>query len=77
MRLRNEIFICCLICQRFMIPSVHEAMITKENTYTENKQLEGLSEIVKRIYAIVDDMEKLSDRIYIYERANGKIRLLI
>lgn len=60
-----------------IIPSVHEAMITKENTYTENKQLEGLSEIVKRIYAIVDDMEKLSDRIYIYERANGKIRLLI
>lgn len=60
-----------------IVPSVHEAMITKENTYTENKQLEGLSEIAKRTYAIVDNMEKLSDRVYIYERANGKIRLLI
>lgn len=60
-----------------IIPSVHEAMITKENTYTENEQIEGLSEVAKRTYAIVNNMEKLSDRVYIYERANGKIRLLI
>lgn len=60
-----------------VLATSNEALITGLSTYSNQESLSELGEVARKMYAVVGDKEKLSDRVYLYKRDDGKICLLI